>query len=390
MNKLWSLILLCFVQNASAGSTFVGNGGSILDSDLNTTLDQIRDAAEAIPDQANICTCKSNSEQCTVIKSLSLAEQSYCASYVRSTRKDLLSLLKKGGPLRFQFSDQKILMPKNNRKFDAGVKSANMTVVIDEDRFIRFTTAERIQLITHELLHLIPVQDQAMTDDRSLGPFKGPEAGRRLLDAAGASYAIAASRESEINLDYISYSRPARDLFLELAFGSISRSRQEQQAALFEDSASISTFSLTWYPRITNQLGWSIKSIQEYGESRHYKGAAVKSSIEGNVISLGPSYRWLTQTGYTYLDSIQYKAFAGIHAGSIQHVLEDEYTRLKGQSRRYGINGALEIHLPLPSNLWVTLTSSALFSPYKIESLNIKDRSIHLYNSLGVAYGWLF
>lgn len=175
MNRLWALILICFVQDAWAGATFVGNGGSILDSDLNATLDHIRDAAEAISDQSDICSCKRNSEQCIVIKSLSSVEQSYCASYVRSTRKELLSLLKKDGPVQFQFSAQKILMPKQNRSFDAGVNPANMTIVIDEDRFIRFSSADRIQLITHELLHLIPVQGQAMTDDRALGPFKDPE-----------------------------------------------------------------------------------------------------------------------------------------------------------------------------------------------------------------------
>jgi hypothetical protein len=181
------LILFTMTSVSAHGSTFVGNGGNAGDLDLATTIAQIHDTFESIDESSiGLCTCSeglAEDDVCGVLRSLDEKQRQYCENMMHSQAKKIMELAKSKSKVVFTWSDTPLHVKtgeSSSREVDAIARDDKVEIVVNRQRYLKLPRSFRIALLTHELFHLITIEDRHLSDDEPIGPF---EHGKTLLNA---------------------------------------------------------------------------------------------------------------------------------------------------------------------------------------------------------------
>lgn len=384
MNRICLILVLLAFCSQSYASTFVGNGGSVLDSELRSSLGRLKKAVRAIDADNEICECAGDSSQCGLLKDLNDEELDFCASFVENIKQDLMSVMN-DKYLKFRWTSK---VQGQDRNFDAAASASTKTIILDEKRFASISSADRMQLLAHELLHLLKYQGEPLVDKGQRGPFKGEEGGRRLLDTAGAAIVIIGMRAKVLPLEESAQSKPFKNLYIEYSGGSRYLDSGYRKSAIQAANVRTISLELSWYPRHSDNFGYSIGFYSEDEKHERYPELSLMSEHKLQAGTVGVSYRVLPlELGIAWLDAIQVSATARVGYGQVTHSFKDDYNKLSGRTSLPLFETRLNAQLPLLWNFWFTLSQGLIYTPYEIGSLKIKSKTINSNNSIGVSYG---
>jgi hypothetical protein len=383
------LIILGFLlfEAAATATTFIGNGGNIMDSEVKSTLKRIKAAAQRAKSAADLCECPWRSEQCLQLSELSEEKRVFCKEVGAAVAPEMLKILEDIDSVRFVFSSDRLRLQHDESMRDAVVQSKDQTIYIDENRFAKMSKAQRVQLLTHELLHLIKWQGTLFTDEAGYGPFSGGQGGRDLLDTIGLAYAQEAIKARVAPVDRRIFSRPFYRWRLNFENGSASIRSSAAQASFLDGSRySYSFLSLSYFPRVTDNLGYVLKSHSMTAEgSRH----GVEGTLLATFTHAGAVYRflpWESSTGF--FDSFLVSLYGGAGYGSIRHEIKDEFNHLAAKKATYGLFAAASLDVPLLFNLWFSCSYAASYAPYEMKELDISSKNILTTTTYGVSYAF--
>jgi hypothetical protein len=369
-------------------STWIGNGGSIMDTELRSTLQHLKAAARDVPDHADeLCTCQGTSDQCALLKDLSPDRMDFCGDFILAMNGRLLKLL--DGNVKYRWSSENLKTSKGSRDFDAIAQPGNNQIVINEARFARMKTADRIQLLAHELLHLLDYKGRRLTDEEPLGAFSTEQGGRQLLDSVGAAYVIVAMQEGYIPLHEQNLSRPFRNIFLWGMSGSRFADSALKSDAFFDEYwIQGSAWGVTFYPRVTDNLGWTL-AYYDFHDTQ--SAGKIRGKIHQYLTEAGPEYRLVPfSTGKPFLDSIQISAHIGLGYGRVRHDISDDYVQLNEVKSSWAGIGNVRLHVPLIYDFWLMVESGFAYMPYELKNIGISNKTISQQNFVGVSYGFQY
>lgn len=198
MNKRLLILLFTFSTfikvSSIEASTFVGNGGNTGDLDLSITLAKINETLKKLDKEFSTpCECPeelSENQLCRILNSLNEQQISFCQESIFKNKEQLITFSSKNSPIKFTWSDEAIKAKSESgstRTVDAVTQVENNLIIIDRERFLELSQSFRIALITHELFHLIRIDEKLIRDENAIEPFKD---GKSLLDTLGAALAI--------------------------------------------------------------------------------------------------------------------------------------------------------------------------------------------------------
>lgn len=379
------LFLFLLPGSPAIASTFVGNGGSIFDTELRATIKVLKESVRAAEGDPSPCECGGESKQCAILLDLSDEQLDACKAFIAEKSKDFLAILNQSERFRFELSSEEIRLEGSNRRFDAVASSETKLIVLDEERFAKISSTDRAQLLAHEFLHFLKYKGKPLTDKGDYGPFRGAEGGRQFLDTIAAAYVIIGMRASAIPLEVSSVSRPFKNLYLHTMGGNRDLSRKDRKESLFGKRVSASSTGLTWFPRESGNWGWGLDVYNQDGSKR----GDFKSEIHMTAVRAGVVYRLLPfETGHTWLSSWQIWANAKAGLGTVEHSFEDDFVSLSETTRFPLASAGLSLHVPLFWNFWLIFDGGVIYSPYQLKDLGIQSRDINLQSFIGVSYGF--
>ena len=383
------LLLSIWIQPASAyASTFIGNGGNLMDGVLHSTLGAIAAANEqALKSDEELCACYGNSKQCALLSDLNHAQVAFCAAFIKSHAADLNKLLFKKSSVTFKWVANGLNEKGSSRAVDAITQKSNQRILIDENRFRDMSSADRIQLITHEFGHLLSWNGKDIGDVGAMGPFTGKDGARDFLDVLGAAYAIEAMRAEAILLESSDWSSPFYRLRVGITIGTQSESRRFRSSSFVDKDTDVINVSVSYYQRPTSRFGLALRYIRESGGD---SSTGVAAGFNRQLLYPGLEWRDLLLSGDTdhWLSPIHYSVMAGLGGGVVKHALQDDFNTYKGSKNAVGAYLELALHVPLTYGLFVNGTYSLQYLPYKISGLGIEQKSVVESILWGVSYGY--
>ncbi len=383
MNRFIAFLILWVCASPLYASTWIGNGGSLLDSELRGALSRIKSALAAVERDISPCECTGNSSQCALLKDLTEKQKEYCVNFILEISDELKSVIDDKS-VKFVWSSQ---LRNNDRTFDAIASKSSKVIVIDEKRFATISQADRMQLVTHELLHLVDYDGQTLIDKGSRGPFQGEEGGRQLIDSGAAALVIIGMRAKALPYEESQFSKPLNNLYIDVLGGSRYLDSSFKKSSLARNFHDTQVLSVNWYPGHSDNLGFSIGSYSEFSNNEVLKGYPLVSEYSMRVLTLGVSYRVLPfEMGIEWIDSVQIAAAGYTGFGRVEQKIRDDYNVLKDSSNVSILGGEITVRAPLLWNFWLTLSQGVVYSPYELKQLGIKNTSVHSNNSLGLSY----
>ncbi len=387
------LVLLLFwifgtssTQMAEA-STFVGNGGSLLDSDLRRTLETIKRAVQASLKSSAPCVCTVASEQCQLLETLNEAQDNYCHAMVQKVGRPLLSLLAEKSQLRFVWTDETLTDRKGKRSFDAIAQPKDKQILIDTERFAKVSEAARVQLISHELLHMVVIEGSNMSDDGPHGPFSGDDGGRQLLDTLGAVYASLAIDQGILSRKVSSLSHPARSFYLFGGGGSGQIETALARSLLLGREETVNVFGGQWFVEPGSRWGLGLTHRQQrINETSVFTRSFQRSSWDVSAI-----YRLRPlDVESEFWSRLQWQFQGGVSHSWIRYSMKDSYQELVSETKAIGILAESRILLPLTYNFWVYMSSAAELAPFRLKEFEIASKTWHTQTIFGAAYAFSF
>lgn len=191
------LSLLLLASISLKASTFVGNGGNTLDIEYQVAYKQTLEALELIIMQSEnpkqvLCECNdtfAGHAICETLKALSTEQKNYCQTFLQTNAQSLRTAL-----LRTQINWTEDIMSVQEstglRAADAVTDQKNNMITLSQPKFYKLKAYERIFLLSHELGHLISVDNSYISDEQKIGPFQTSDGGRQLLNAIGSAIAM--------------------------------------------------------------------------------------------------------------------------------------------------------------------------------------------------------
>jgi hypothetical protein len=191
LGRLIGFIFLIAAPPTLQAATFIGNGGSAQDIDLDAALAIINDGSRNVStDSKTLCTCSEgwvDNDLCRVLSQLSDEERKACRDLLVKHAPELGELSKRDSKLRFEWADSPMsvrILNNSTRKVDAVSQVEKETIIVNRQRFFEMPLMFRTALITHELFHFVKINGEHTDDEKPAPPFKS---GRSMLDTLGAA-----------------------------------------------------------------------------------------------------------------------------------------------------------------------------------------------------------
>jgi hypothetical protein len=388
MSRILLLLFIGILPTSAYASTFIGNGGNLMDGVLRSTLSAIAAANEqALKSDEELCVCHGSSKQCALLSDLSHEQVAFCAAFIKSHAADLSKLLSEKFGVTFKWVANGLTEKGSSRAVDAITQKANKRILLDENRFRDMSSADRIQLMTHEFGHLMSWNGKDIGDAGAMGPFTGKDGSRDFLDALGAAYTIEAMRAEAIPLQSSDWSSPFYRLRVGVTVGTQTESRSFRSTSFVDKDTDVVSVSVSYYQRPTSRLGLALRYIREFsGDS----STGVAAGFNRQLIYPGLEWRDLLLSGDTdyWLSSIHYSIMAGLGGGMVKHSLQDDFNIYKGSQKAFGAYLELGLHAPLIYGVFIDGTCSIQYLPYKISGLGIERKDVFQTILLGVSYGY--
>ena len=393
MTTLILLLSEIICAKPALASTFIGNGGSTQDILLAATLAEINNIASKVDrnDEA-LCTCSSKwgeAEICRLLQKLTEAERKTCRETIVSQAKQLMALTARGSDIKFVWADSnlKAKTPGNSaRPVDAVTQAGERRIIIDRTKFYDMPMSLRVALITHELFHLIPINARLLADEDQALPFQN--AGR-MFDALGASMAMEGHEQGAFS-DFAKLediSRPYKRHWITYDFHIINAPTKTTKSLLKSTSSTGYELSYT-YRR--DRLGFTL-GLASVGHTNYFitnsNGIDVREDL--NLTVVGTSYRWFP-INYYLSGWNQTFVTTGVNfiTGRAEYTANDRAISITGNAPVSGIEGKIELFIPIKHEFWVTFGTTLRQVRYQYRSLKIKIIENQNITSIGGAYAF--
>jgi len=198
--KTWGLIALLVLGTAANANSFVGNGGGQGDVELLVTLKQMQESYQVFAKKAeqNIPLCQCNSTYngrsiCEPLKALSETQAGFCNASLYKVTPQLQELLRHRETIHFNWTNESIEVNEKGqyRLVDAVTNRDKREITINQPRFLAMSPAERVFLLSHELMHLTQLDGKPLEDRGAVGPFAGEDGARDLVNSMAAAAGVA-------------------------------------------------------------------------------------------------------------------------------------------------------------------------------------------------------
>ncbi len=433
------LALLCFTvlaQPASA-NTFVGNGGTSGDVELKITLEQIEQTFTKIArtqkvENLELCECPpmwTQNSICRPLNQLQESQRKFCQKGLVSVTPQVLDILKNNkayfkwthSPINvISHEDHAAHQPTSSVNATAGDPSnitedhstgvtaggssptsstshstmaadavtnpKDHTITINKDNFLKASQAQRVFLLTHELMHLITFEDGRLTDQGTVGPFTSAQGQREFINAMASSIAT----EAHSLMLYHNYQRALHRSqshvknWVDLGF-----------VGLFSVNPSSNTYDQDYYGsfKLNYRRYWNLN----WGFNAGLRGERATEDVMSNttieeqlqVYHLGVSYRFfnnadpLTSWGQSFINidlNFEY-TLADLTA-------KDSFTSAKDDDSGMGLGLYAQYYYPLSNSFWIHLGVGVNQTFYKYNVFNLEKNDTKVSGTLGVSYGF--
>lgn len=370
--------------------TFIGNGGSAQDLDLDAALATLNKNASLIDrDSKDLCVCPSkmvNNDLCQILSRLSTTEKKTCREFLIRHASKLSDLSSRDSGITFEWADFPMSVKSEDgpeRKVDAVTQPEKRRIIINRKRFSEMPMTFRVALLTHELIHLIKIEGAYINDDQDAPPFKN---GRALLDTIGAALAIRVTegKDGEHIRELEKVSRVRRSHWLGLEILSVTHAAKSARNLLKRNGGYGHIFSYTWRPE---RLGFHLISEGLHNQNWTAEGITVNENL--NLLGVGANYTinpfnfYLSSWNETHI-------VLGMTAlqGSAKYEASSSGVTIKDSSSALALKGSAKILIPGWNGFWFTLGSELQQVRYEYKKLDIKVIENQNIFTFGGAYGF--
>lgn len=386
----WLCLALILVPTFALGGTFIGNGGSAQDLDLDAALAVINEgSAKIVGDSKTLCTCSDgwvDNDLCRVLKQLSDDERKACRSLIVKHASDLRELSRRKTSLSFEWADSPMSVKTSDnrtRKVDAVSQLSKRKIIINRKRFSDMPLMFRAALVTHELFHFIKINGNYVDDDDAAPPFKN---GRAMLDALGAAVTMESFEREAFEelreLEDVSRSKRRHWLYYDLT--QLQHSKEGSKKLLKNSSSKGSTWSYAFRPTAIgfHVLGQKITHSSQFGGR-----IAVRETL--NILGAGANYRlnpishYLSKWNETHL-SLGLTALGG----SAKYDASSTGIAIKDTAAVQGLNGSIKALMGIDKGFWITAGMEINHVRYDYKSIKVKVIDNQRIFSIGGAYGF--
>ncbi len=369
--------------------TFIGNGGSAQDLDLDASLALINKNASRIDSKSkNLCVCPANmvnNDLCQVLSRLTTAEKTACREFLIKHASTLADLSSRDSGIKFEWADVPMsVKSKNNseRKVDAVTQTDQQRIIINRKRFSEMPTTFRVALLTHELLHLVKIDGAYIDDDQEAEPFK---TGRAKLDTVGAALAmrISEGKDAEQIRELERVSRARRSHWLGLDNLNASHPSKSAKNLLKKHNSYGYSFSYAWRP---DSIGFHLVSEGITNQNWNTDGITVIEDL--SHLGLGVNYTINPFNFYLSSWNETHVVF-GLTAlqGTAKYKAESTGVRINDSAKTLGIKGSAKVFIPGWNGFWLVLGSELQQVRYEYKNIHIKVIENQNIFTIGGSYG---
>ncbi len=392
------LALLCFTALAkfASANTFVGNGGTSGDVELKITLEQIEKTFTKIArtqkvKDLELCECPpmwTQNSICRPLNQLQESQKKFCQKGLVSVTPQVLDILKNNKAyFKWTHSSINVLSHEDHEVAADAVANINdHTVTINKDNFLKASQAQRVFLLTHELMHLISFEDGRLADQGPVGPFTSAQGQREFINAMASSIAT----EANSLMLYHNYQRALHRSqshvknWVDLGF-----------VGLFSVNPSSNTYDQDYYGsfKLNYRRYWNLN----WGFNAGLRGERATEDVMSDttieeqlqVYHLGVSYRFfnnadpLTAWGQSFINvdlNFEY-TLADLKA-------KDSFTSAKDDDSGMGLGLYAQYYYPLSNSFWIHLGVGVNQTFYKYNVFNLEKNDTKVSGTLGVSYGF--
>lgn len=384
-------------------STFVGNGGNAGDVELQVALNEIKETFRQIEREKDdpelkMCNCRepfTGRALCEPLSNLTSVKRDFCSNLLKRKSNEVIELLNSAHKIEIRWTrdDMEAQESGRPRASDAVTDFKTKSIVINQPRFLQMQAYERTFLLTHELFHLTEWNDQPITDEQEIGPYKQKGGGRELLNALAAGLAIEASNR-EINKKYSSAlkrSQGSKTHWFHLQYGITETSSRDNSAFNVERYNSFATgYRYQFYGP------WGVSGQIRSSEGKRSILNSIEGSEQQTALGAALNFQWFPgRDPLGFWGQAHFVFGLGVESLSGKYTLKDSSSSTDGSISSTAFAGSCSYYIPFRSGFWAFVNLGYLSHKYNY-ALNFSgvpgsyvnyDKNL-ISGSLGVSYAF--
>lgn len=386
-----ALALTLFSARPARASSFVGNGGSPGDVELEVARKQIQGTLDDFktwePDE-NPCVCGPNfarTTMCEYLKDLTDAQIKTCSSFIREKGDELKALYQRD-EIAVGWTHEKITVIEGGRRraVDAVADPKEGRLTLDQRRFLEMTAADRVFLLTHEGLHFMKWKGKSLVDEGPFESFPGEEGGRRFINSVAAAVAVGAyeSRQIAGYANALSRSKSYKTRWLDLSSGGMNPGDSTSNFAVDRLTGLTFGFRYTF-----GDFGVGVEHSTRSGDKSHL--STIKGDERRTMSAVGAFYRHfpsknpLSFWGPSHLSvGVKYALLSG------RYTLKDDFITLEDSASVSGLGIDCHYYIPFQSGLWGFVSVGYLQTGLDYSKVKLNYEGNPTTTALGVSYGF--
>ena len=393
MRSLITTFLIAMISQAGVASTFVGNGGNASDVELQVTLLQIKKSLTSLENKytdGRLCTCNESLEGhkvCDNLKALTPVQKNFCQIKLSESAPALLNLLNdaKGVQIIWTLESMQVGEKGGDREAEGVAVPSEQKIFLNRDQFSSLKDYERIYLVTHELGHLVKMDQRYLRDDEKIGPFKQNDGGRQFLNALGSAVAMKSLEVGSVE-EYtpsLKRSNTYKPRWLTLSFGSESQRNDNSSFAIKKYSG----FQIQYRYQLTPNWGVTGGFRQLKGSETFFEIANTESNLK--LWNVKASYRLMPFSNPLSMWGQSHFIFAaGVEVGKAEMSINDSFTSEDDEAKLMSPVLSAHYYLPATNGFWIQAGALATAYNYEFSKIGFKSQSNQIYYEVGVGYGF--
>jgi hypothetical protein len=396
MTKVLSILSILTLSITAYPSTFVGNGGNAGDVELKVTQNQIIEVFEYISkeDKKSLELCKCNEVleghgTCEILNQLNDEQRKFCGDFIVSKASEILSLMK-NNQVQFRWTHEDIDVKESYglRAADAVTNKKLNEITLNKKRFIELKSYERLFLLGHEVFHLLDHNGKPIVDEQEIGPFKGKEGGRQLLNSIGAALAVE-SFDAGINQKYqapLTRSRARKNWWIMGSWGSSQVSERN------------STFNMDKF-KSSNYMGrYDFENVGVYLGITNLTGEksimnTIKATETRSILEYGITYKLIPFSDpLSFLGQSHFVFNLGGLSVNSQYQLKDNSLDETEKSVSNGWTAGCSYFMPFKNGAWIFAGGSIMnynnSFTFGSAGSTVEYNKPHARTHIGAAYGF--
>ncbi len=381
----WILLPVLLIASAGHANSFVGNGGNKGDVELAVTLMQIQETFNVIKSQAGaesefLCVCNRAYERsplCEPLKALDDGQSKYCGEALIQMAPAILQLASDRRRVHVRWTEDAIEVIENGerRAADAVANPKSGEITVNQPAFRAMRPAERVFLLTHELMHFTEWEGKALTDKGELGPFKGEDGSRGFINAAASAASVMQGAFPKQIKSYgakLSRSQAWKGFWIGSDVGSTFMDRKPHSSYGFQNYLRLGLQARYQWTHFGLFVGYR----NQHQNKKLLETIQLKENL--NILSLGATYRIffsddpLTFGGQTHLLLKTAVEYVRSDYKLTEEVLGAGYTlEDTDHANVLGAMAGVDYYIPLFWGMWTYVGASYDYHPYKLNTFNL-------------------